>query len=149
MLIRRSPYRKGVYGIFYDYNLFKKTYGHLNFDAQYAYAILLMAHEMRHYYQMRQIDSKKPWENAELLEEWRKDDESPMPEITSASEEFEHFKRPMEIDAELFAYCFVADSARILVSTDYLSGYDCRGELEKHYIRLFGKTNETLFPKEK
>ncbi|MBQ4107825.1 MAG: hypothetical protein IJC80_00345 [Clostridia bacterium] len=147
MVIRRSYIRKNAYIIFYDYKKFKKIFGHLDFEGQCSYAMLLIAHEMRHYFQMRQLDSKKPWVDNELLEEWRKDDEVPMFDVTNKAEQLEHFKRPMELDAELFAYWFVAEMQEVLVSTRYISE-NYIDEMEKHYIRLFGETDEDLFPKD-
>lgn len=147
MCIRRSFFRKNTYAIFYDYKMFKQRFGHLDFEGQYAYTMLIIAHEMRHYHQMRQLDSKKPWEDTELLEEWRKDEEIPIAEITNEAEQYEHYKRPMELDAELFAYCFVAEMTELLASTRFISD-EYINEMEKHYIRLFGKTNEEWFPKD-
>ena len=146
MVIYRSRIRKNDYAIFYDYNKFKRIFGELDFEGQCSYAMSLIAHEMRHYYQMRQLDSKKPCEDDELLEEWRKDEEEPMFEITNKAEQYEHFKRPMELDAELFAYCFVAEMQEVLVSLEYISE-NYIDDMEKHYIKIFGETNDTLFPK--
>ncbi len=146
MCIYRSHIRKNRYAIFYDYALFKKIFGHLDYEGQQAYTAFLIAHEMRHYYQMRQIDSKKPRENAELLEKWRKDEAIPIAEIRNDAEQYEHYKRPMELDAELFAYCFVAKMFDSLVSLSYIDE-NYINDLENYYIELFQETNEVLFPK--
>ena len=68
-------------------------------------------------------------------------------DVTNKAEQLEHFKRPMELDAELFAYWFVAEMQEVLVSTRYISE-NYIDEMEKHYIRLFGETDEDLFPKD-
>ena len=146
MCIYRSHIRKNRYAIFYDYNLFKKIFGHLDYEGQRAYTAFLIAHEMRHYYQMRQIDSKAPREDSELLEKWRKDEAIPIAEITNDLEQYEHYKRPMELDAELFAYCFVAKMFDTLVSLSYIDE-NYINDLENYYIELFQKTDEGLFPR--
>ena len=142
MLICRG--RKGHYAIFYDYMQFKKVFGHLDFEGQEAYAMLLIAHEMRHYYQMRQLDSKHPSEPKERLDKWRKDDENPKYPGKDCTV-FEFFMQSMELDAELFAYVFVADKLDVAVSLDYI-GENYIKEMEKYYIELFGETNEDIFP---
>ena len=143
MVIYRG--RKGRYAIFYDYMQFKKVFGHLDFEGQEAYAMLLIAHEMRHYYQMRQLDSKHPSEPKERLDKWRIDDENPKYPGEDCSI-LEFFMQSMELDAELFAYVFVAEKLECLVSFNYIDE-NYINELEKYYIELFGETNEELFPK--
>lgn len=142
MVIRRG--KTGSYGIFYDYMQFKKVFCHLDFEGQEAYTMLLIAHEMRHYYQMRQLDSKTPSEPKERLELWRKDDENPKYPGEDFSV-FDFFMQPMELDAELFAYVFVADKLDVLVNLDYIGDAYIK-EMEKYYIELTGEKNEELFP---
>lgn len=134
---------KKRYAIFYDYMQFKRVFGHLDFEGQLAYAMFLIAHEMRHYYQMRQLDTKHPRETAETLEKWRRDDESPKYPGNDCSL-LEFYMQPMELDAELFAYLFVADKLDVQVSVDFIDKHYLKA-MEKHYIELFGKTNENLF----
>ena len=52
--------------------------------------------------------------------------------------------QPMELDAELFAYVFVADKLGVTVSLDYI-GENYIKEMEKYYVELFGETNEDIF----
>lgn len=136
--------RKDRYAIFYDYLQFKDRFGHLDFEGQEAYAVFIIAHEMRHYYQMRQLDSKHPSEPKERLDEWRINDDNPKYPGDECSL-FEFYKQPMELDAELFAYVFVSDRLERLVSLDYVSK-NYINELEKYYVELIGETNEELFP---
>ena len=143
MLICRGR-KKGIYGIFYDYQQFKDVFGHLDFEGQEAYATFLIAHEMRHYYQMRQLDSKHPSESKERLDKWRIDDENPKYPGEDCTV-FEFFMQSMELDAELFAYVFVADKLGSIVSLDYI-GEGYINEMEKYYIELFGETDEDIFP---
>ena len=93
---------------------------------------------------MRQIDAKTPSEDLELVEEWRKDEELPIFKITSKEEQYEHYKRPMEIDAELFAYCFVARTFEIRVSLSYINDKYIN-DLKDYYFKLFQETDEELF----
>lgn len=141
MVIYRG--RKGQYAIFYDYMQFKNTFGHLDFQGQEAYATLLIAHEMRHYYQMRQLDSKNPIEPKERLNKWRIDDENPKYPGEDFSV-FDFFMQPMELDAELFAYVFVAYILGVCVNLDYI-GENYIKEMEKYYVELFGETNKEIF----
>ena len=136
--------RKGRYAIFYDYMQFKDAFEDLDFEGQEAYAMFMIAHEMRHYYQMRQLDSKKPREPKERLDKWRKDDENPKYPGDFCSL-FDFFMQPMELDAEVFAYVFVADKLGVAVNFDYI-GDNYIKEMEKYYIELFGETNEEIFP---
>ena len=134
---------KNRYAIFYDYLQFKRIFGHLDFDSQEAYAAFLIAHEMRHYYQMRQLDSKTPCESKETLELWRSDDENPKFPGQDCSV-FEFYMQPMEIDAELFAYHFVAEEFDSLVNLNFI-GEGYLQELEKYHVKLFGDTDDILF----
>lgn len=145
MLIMRGR-RKNVYGIFYDYMQFKDRFGHLDFEGQEACAMSLIAHEMRHYFQMRQLDSKKPYVPKERLDKWRENDENPKYPGDDCSV-FEFYMQPMELDAELFAYVFVADVLSVRLNPKYI-GKDYIKEMEKYYIELFGETDEDIFPKD-
>lgn len=147
MSIHRSPIRKNTYAIFYDYKKFKKVFGNKDFDVQLGYCAHYIAHEMRHYYQMRQLDSDKPRERDWLLERWRNDEENPFPDEVTDENVLEFFKTPMEIDAELFAHWFVAQYFDLLISFDNIDK-SYINELEKYHIELFGETDEMLFPKE-
>ena len=147
MCIRRSYIRKNTYLIFYDYKKFKKHFGRYDFETQLCYAAFVMAHEMRHYYQMRQLDAKVPDEPEWLLERWRNDENAPWQDEVTEETNFEFQKTPMEIDANLFAYWFVAYYFDSFVSLNHI---DKRfiDELEKYHIELFGETDEWLFPKD-
>ena len=137
--------KKKRYAIFYDYKQFKKTFGHLNFEGQLAYAMSLIAHEMGHYYQMRQLDSKKPRESEETLKAWRENDENAkFPDECDSLLEF--YTQPMELDAELFAYVLVADKLNIQIGLDFIDSNFLK-ILEKRYIELYGETYDELFCK--
>ncbi len=137
--------RGGCYGIFYDYMQFRRRFADYDFETLEAYTMLLIAHEMRHYYQLRQLDSKNPVESKELLEKWRENDENPKFPSDGCSL-LEFYLQPMEIDAELFAYTLVVSYLDCLVDLSFIDeGYI--GELERYHIELFGKGDEMLFPK--
>lgn len=138
--------KKGYFAIFYDYMQWKSVFGHLSFEEQQASVIYLIAHEMRHYYQLRQLDSKCPDEPKDRLASWRYNYENPK-YVGDDCSVFEFFMQPMELDASLFAYVFVADKTGFLMNTAHVSN-DYLKELEKYCIELFGKTNEELFPRE-
>ena len=144
MYIRRGY--GGCYGIFYDYMQFKRMFSGYSYEVMEAYAMFFIAHEMRHYYQMRQIDSKTPRENPDLIEKWRQNDEngSGMPSPDTIKD---FYLQPMEIDAELFAYTLVASYLDCLVDLSYISA-DYVDELEKYHFELFGEGDDMLFPKE-
>ena len=111
-----------------------------------AYTMFLIAHEMRHYYQMRQLDADNPIEDVKTLEEWRENDQNPKYPGEDCSI-FEFYMQPMELDAELFAYVLVASKFDVLVSVDFIDE-NLLKEMEKHYVRLFGETNNELFSNE-
>ena len=137
--------KKRQYAVFYDYKQFKKTFGHLSFDGQLAYAVALIAHEMGHYYQMRQLDSSNPRESAETLKAWRENDENTkFPGECDSLLEF--YTQPMELDAELFAYVFVADQLNIQIGLDFIDPNFLQ-ILEKRYVDLYGETSDELFGK--
>ena len=130
--------------IFYDYMQFKRQFDGLDFDTKEAYTAFFIAHEMRHYYQFRQLDSKTPTESKETLDAWRENDENyKCPEKCKTI--FELCMQPLEIDAMLFAYLYVAHFFNARVSLDYI-GENYINELEKYYVKRFGETDEILFP---
>lgn len=55
------------YAIFYDWQQFKKLFGKSSYATQEVYAMATAAHEMRHYYQVRQIYAKVPHESKETI----------------------------------------------------------------------------------
>lgn len=131
---------------FYDYLQWKKHSNNYNFDEKVASVMFITAHEMRHYYQFRQINSKHPNEPKERLKLWKKNTNKIL-HVGQNCSEFEYFTQPLEIDANLFAYVFVADMTDLL--TDIRNATENYAEeMEKYYIELFGETNEELFPKD-
>ena len=131
--------------IVHNYYNFRKIFGEGDFTDQAAWAMFLAAHEMRHYYQSRQIDSKNPVEDEDILNEWRDNDKIDPPDPEESI--LNYFLQPRELDAELFAYIFVAEHMGVLVCFDAIDDTYIN-HLEEYYIRYFSETNEELFPKE-
>ena len=67
---------RGAAAIFYDYKQFKELFGNQSFETQEICAASILAHEMRHYYQYRQMYAKKPRESAERIARWRENEEN-------------------------------------------------------------------------
>ena len=136
--------RKPYYAIFYDYENFRRTFRGKDYETQLCYAVSIAAHEMRHYYQVRQLYAKVPKEAPETIEAWRKNhfescDECPQKDLLA------FYRLPMELDAALFSYVFTAEACESLVSFRYVDeGFI--DELEKAYIARFGETDPDLFP---
>jgi hypothetical protein len=144
MIIRRTG--RNRYTIFCDYDQFVDNFGELDFEGQEAYCALLISHEMRHYYQMRQLESRWVRESEETLRAWQENDDCPK----IPSEDFsvlDFYMQPMEIDAELFAYLFVAYNLGIRVSLDFIDeGYI--HELKKYCIEYLGEADDEVFSNE-
>ena len=143
ILMEIVEYKKDCYLILHDYIKFKSIYEDDSDDVKFLWLIMTIAHEMRHYYQMRQLHSKHPKEDLDLLAEWKNDNEN----WKSPSEDFtiyDFYRQPMELDAMLFAYYFVAHKYDICMPVDMIDENYIK-DLEQHFIRLFGKTDESIF----
>lgn len=129
--------------IYYDYQLFKKSFARFSFDLQQAYASSIMAHEIRHYHQYRQINAKKPTEPADRVELWRKDQQNYQVNLPS-DQSNKDYLQPIELDATLFEYVFGAEEfGRVLIYS--LADLEHLDALEKLHVDYFGKTDEQLF----
>ena len=130
------------YFVFYDYIKFKKIFDGCDYDTCLSYASAYMAHEMRHYYQHRQMKALKPREEKDIIEAWKNNDENPL--LPNEVSDLEYYLQPLELDASLFEYVFVADRFnRALLDT--ISSTEHFNAMEKLYIKLYGESNETLF----
>lgn len=132
------------YAIFYDYEQFRRVFSKYDYDVQEAYTVLIAAHEMRHYYQVRQIYSKNPREDEKTIAEWRqnhffgedfsKDDMSIR----------DFYLQPMELDAELYAYWFVSKALDKGVNLDFIDD-NFLDVLRNKWIEKFGENDEDLY----
>lgn len=136
-------HRADTYIIFYDYKQFKETFGHRDFDTQEAYAAAIMAHEMRHYYQHRQMIAKSPKEKAETIALWRENEWCPK-NVEDGYSLSEFCLQPLELDAALFEYVFGAEIFEVLL-LQVIKDEEHFNEMEKLYIEYFGETDADLF----
>lgn len=131
------------YAILFDYAQFKFLFGHNNYGVQLALASSITAHEMRHYYQHRQMSAIKPRESEETIALWRYDEEN-FKNVDEVSSLTEFCTQPLELDAFLFEYIFCAENFDVFLTPLVVSKkhFD---EMEKLYVKYFGETNEDLF----
>jgi hypothetical protein len=133
---------RGVYTIFYDYKQFRSSYRKKSYDTNVLFTVVYAAHEMRHYYQFRQIYSKHPRENEKTVAEWRENHFHPKDLGDEGCETLiDVYKQPIELDAELYAYVL---AAKLLEKTpryddDYIK------ILKNKYIEMFGEEDEDLY----
>ena len=137
--------REEGYVIFYDYKNFKDMFGELNGETQELYVAGITAHEMRHYYQRRQMYSLHPKEKRSTLRAWWKNRNNPKSIEDGCSFE-EYSLQPLEVDAFLFEYVFCAEEFGKLPLFS-VNNHKHFKAMEKLYIQYNGKTNKDLFPK--
>ena len=133
----------GRYAIFYDYKQFKEMFGHRDFETQEAYAAAIMAHEMRHYYQHRQMIAKKPKEKIETVALWRENEWNPK-YLEDGYSLSEFLLQPLELDAALFEYVFGAEIFEVLL-LQVIKDEEHFNAMEKLYVEYFGETDRDLF----
>ena len=139
-------FKNGAGVIYYDYMQFKETFGHRDFDTQEAYAAAITAHEMRHYYQYRQILAKKPKEDEATIALWR-ENESHSKQLDNGEALSEFLLQPLELDASLFEYVFAAEIFEVLL-IQAIHDEEHFDAMEKLYIEYFGETDSELFSDE-
>ena len=132
-----------AYAILYDYKQFKKSFGKMNFEVQEAHAAGLMAHEMRHYYQHRQMLAKHPQESAETVALWRENELEPK-DVAYGDSLSEYCMQPLELDAVLYEYVFAARIFEVLLLSA-LKDEAHYNAMEQLYISYCGETDEELF----
>lgn len=131
------------YAIFYDYKQFKEMFGHRDFETQEAYAAAIMAHEMRHYYQHRQMMANNPKEKAETIALWRENEWNPK-NVEDGCSLSEFLLQPLELDAALFEYVFGAEMFEFLL-LQVIKDEEHFNAMEKLYVEYFGETDTDLF----
>ena len=130
-------HRGKKFAIFYDYKHFKKFFGHLSYGYQKIILVGIVAHEMRHYYQHRQMQAKVPREKKGIIEGWKKDENG----------EFSHLPlhlQPLELDAQLFSIKF-KDEVFDVVSSYSIFDMEHVTALEKLYVEYYEETDQELF----
>ena len=131
------------YAIYYDYKRFKEMFGHRDFETQEAYAGAIMAHEMRHYYQHRQMRAKQPKEKEETIALWQENEWKPK-DLDDGYSLSEYCLQPLELDATLFEYVFGAEIFKMLL-LQVIKDEEHFNEMEKLYVEYFGETDTDLF----
>lgn len=129
--------------ILYDYKKFIKHFGSLSYEVQKAKASCTMAHEVRHYYQHRQMYFKTKLEDADTIASWIENELNPI-ELTEGVSISEFCQQPLELDAYLFEYCFGAKMFELLLffSIKDMAHFDA---MEQLYVKYFGETDLDLF----
>ena len=103
--------RNGKYSaIAYDYQKIAALFSRYDKEDAIARIVFITAHEMRHYYQHRQIRAKSSRESVKTVNAWRKSDV-----IRIDCDNSEYYGNVREIDAFAFAYSYVADKFGVLV----------------------------------
>ena len=94
--------------IFYDYVKFKRHFGQYEMHVQEMYAVSTIAHEMRHYFQHRQINANNPIIKDKVLKVWAEN--KPRCKAKQGNDGWlkSYYMKPRELDAQLYAYRFVA-----------------------------------------
>jgi hypothetical protein len=134
---------KNDYAILYDYERYRKSHKDMDYQSNEVAALMVIAHEMRHYFQVRQLFSKTPRVNKKTLDEWRdgyyngKDLGEDGCETLS-----DYFSQAMELDAELYAYVM---TAKILDRVPLYRGVDYIKKLRAKYVEMFGDDDEDLY----
>lgn len=131
--------------IIYDYKAFKRAFGDYDYDTQEAYASAITAHETRHYYQYRQMYSKKPKEKESVIDRWKRDRDNEM--CSNALTNGEYCMQPLELDAFLFEYVFGAHVFRYVL-LKCIFNEEHLDALENLYMEYYGETDERLFGEE-
>ena len=135
-----------TYFVFYDYKQFKKMFGNDDFETQEAYAAAIMAHEMRHYYQHRQMIAQNPKETQKTIALWRDNEWNPKC-LKDGCSFSEYCLQPLELDATLFEYVFGAKIfEKVLLQT--VKDEEHFNAMERLYIEYFGETDKDLFSEE-
>ena len=136
--------RNNCYAIFYDWQQFKRLFRKTSYENQEAYAMATAAHEMRHYYQVRQIYSKVPRESEETIAAWRENHYNGKVFGEDGCTLLEFFMQPMELDAELYGYYFTAKVLDRAIDVSYIDK-DFIDILKSKFIEIFGEDHEDLY----
>ncbi len=132
------------YAIFYDWQQFRRIFGKTDYKTQETYAMATAAHEMRHYYQVRQIYSKRPCESGKTIAEWRENHFNGKVLGENGCTLLDFFMQPMELDAELYGYYFVAKVLDRGIDVSYIDK-NFIDVLKNKFIEMFGENHGDLY----
>lgn len=131
------------YTILYDWQKFRKMFGKQDYLTQVALAMSSAAHEMRHYYQVRQIFSRTPSEDEKTLDGWWENHINGK-YVGEDCTILEFFMQPMELDAELYSYWYVAKTLDCRLNLDYIDK-NFINVLKNKFIEMFGADHKDLY----
>ena len=129
----------------YDYVKFKRAFGNWDGYWQRLYAIQVMAHEMRHYYQYRQIVAKNPDEDKNTISDW-KINKVIKTRGMEKTDNYKYWFSSKELDANLYAYIFAIehfDNAML----DHIQSIEHFNAFKKLYKKNGGKNLKKFFPR--
>jgi len=138
-------YSSGKYTIIaYDYVKFKRNLRDFSYEEQYIFTAQTMAHEMRHYYQHRQIMAKQPIENEKTIDFWVKNSIVKTRGMKKTNN-YEYFFSSAELDAVLFAHIFTLDHLESVCLMPICNRTHFKA-LKKLYKQKGGKNIQKYFP---
>lgn len=135
---------KRKFAIFYDYKQFRRACANDSYEYQEALVMATAAHEMRHYYQVRQIYSRNPVEPENTIAEWRENHFHDITPNENGSNILEFYLQPMELDAELYAYYFVAKTLNRGINLSFIDDNYIH-ILKNKFIEIFGDDHPDLY----
>ena len=135
---------KRKFAIFYDYQQFRRRFAHDSYEIQEAYVMATAAHEMRHYYQVRQIFARHPVESEKTISEWRENHYNAKTPGEDGCTMLDFYLQPMELDAELYAYYFVAKVLERGINLNYIDENYIH-ILKNKFIEIFGEDSPDLY----
>jgi len=126
---------RGTSAIYYDYQKFQKVFSDCDDDDRILRLTHIVAHEMRHYYQFRQIKATKPRENPRIIQEWKNEKV-----IRNRGKDNEYYGNVRELDANTFAYIYTAERFdSLLCNTGIPQNYRVR--MKNYAKRLYGSSH--------
>jgi len=130
--------------IAFDYQQFQKKYGNLNYRLSADVVANYTAHEMRHCYQHKQLQTQTPCESKRTLKKWYKNMKSYVDPTKQYNSYEDYCMQPIELDAYLHGYKFCVDHC-VHLCVSFLKNEKFYNQLEKEYKRLYKKDVKKYF----
>jgi len=129
---------KGSSAIYFDYQKFQKLFRNCDGEGRVLWLIHIVAHEMRHYYQYRQITSQNPKEDEIIIQEWKSERV-----IRNHCQHNEYFGNVRELDAYTFSYIYTAERFDMIpVDSGLPQNYRIR--MRNYAKKLYGKSHKVF-----
>lgn len=125
----------GKSAIYYDYQKFQKLFRDCDDEDRVYRLIHIVAHEMRHYYQFRQITAEKPREREDIVQEWKNDRV-----IRNEGKYNYYFGNVRELDAYTFAYMYSAERCEVILG-DFGIPQNYRVRMRNYAKKLYGTSH--------